>query len=162
MPERSDEQLLTYAELAERLGISPDGARMKAKRENWRHERNDPSGPMRVRVPAGALPEHVPERSPEKRPNGTGVRADVGERLDELAANVAEIRANMARTAGVEAELRAELANARERAAVAEARIEAEREAAEDRVAARNAVIEELRAELERLRRPFWQRWLGR
>jgi predicted nucleic acid-binding Zn-ribbon protein len=83
------------------------------------------------------------------------------ERLDELAANVAEIRANMARTAGVETELRAELANARERAAVAETRIEAERESAEDRVAARNAVIEELRAELARLRLPFWRRWLG-
>jgi hypothetical protein len=44
---------------------------------------------------------------------------------------------------------------------VAEARIEAERESAEDRVAARNAVIEELRAELARLRLPFWRRWIG-
>ena len=161
MPEHSDEQLLTYAELAERLGISPDGARIRAKRKNWRHERNDPSGPMRVRVPSAALPEHPPERSPEKRTNSTSVRTDIDERLNELAANVAEIRANMTRTAGVEAELRAELANARERAAVAEAQLEAERGAAEDRVAARNAVNEELRAELARLRLPFRRRWIG-
>ena len=86
---------------------------------------------------------------------------NIDERLDELAANVAEIRANIARTESIETELRTELANARERAAVAEARIEAEREAAEDRVAARNAVIEELRAELARLRLPFWRRWIG-
>ena len=161
MPERSDEQLLTYAELAERIGISPDGARMRAKRESWRQDRNDPSGPMRVRVPSAALPVHPPERSTEKRPNGAGVRVNIDERLDELAANVAEIRANIARTESIETELRTELANARERAAVAEVRIDAERESAEDRVAARNAVIEELRAELARLRLPFWRRWIG-
>jgi hypothetical protein len=39
--------------------------------------------------------------------------------------------------------------------------IEAERTAAEDRVAARNAVIEEMRAELARLRLPWWRRLVG-
>ncbi len=46
-------------------------------------------------------------------------------------------------------------------AARAEAQLEGERAVADDRVAARNAVIEELRAELARLRLPFWRRWLG-
>jgi hypothetical protein len=143
MPGRSDEQLLTYAELGERPGIPPDGAPMRARRKSWRHERNDPSGPMRVRAPISALPAHAPERSPEKRSNAPGIRAE------------------MVRAAGVEAELRGELASARERAAVAEAVIEAERAAAEDRAPARNAVIEEMRAELARLRLPWWRRMAG-
>ena len=44
---------------------------------------------------------------------------------------------------------------------VAAAEVEAMREQLEAGVAARNAVIEELRAELARLRLPFWRRWLG-
>lgn len=46
--------------------------------------------------------------------------------------------------------VRTELATERTRAVVAE-----------ERVAAREAVIAELRAELARLRRPWWQRWTG-
>jgi hypothetical protein len=41
------------------------------------------------------------------------------------------------------------------------AEVEAMREQLEAGVAARNAVIEELRAELARLRLPFWRRWMG-
>ncbi len=43
---------------------------------------------------------------------------------------------------------------------IAAAEVEAMREQLEAGVAARNAVIEELRAELARLRLPFWRRWL--
>jgi hypothetical protein len=78
------------------------------------------------------------------------------------------------------AELRLETDHWRDRAeqetlarATAEARLEAVerahsaelaalRQQIETGVAARNAVIEELRAELARLRLPFWRRWLGR
>lgn len=177
MPERSDEQLLlTYAELGARLGISPDGARMRAKREHWRHERNDPSGPVRVRVPAAVLPEHPPERSGERsteeRTNDAAFRANVVERLDELAAHAT-------RAAEAEAGLRAELGRAREEASgyraalarveakaeavvtVAKGEIEAAKRIAAAEVAARDAVIEELRAELARLRLPWWRRWIG-
>ena len=45
---------------------------------------------------------------------------------------------------------------------VAASEVESMREQLEAGVAARNAVIEELRAELARLRLPFWRRWLGR
>ncbi len=44
---------------------------------------------------------------------------------------------------------------------VAAAEVEAMREQLETGVAARNAVIEELRAELARLRLPFWRRLVG-
>ncbi len=54
--------------------------------------------------------------------------------------------AELGRTRAVEGEL----AEARTRAAVAEALLEVER-----------AVGRELRAELARLRLPFWRRWLG-
>src|SRR4051812_42637912 len=36
MAERAGDLVLTYAELAERLGIAADGARMRAKRRSWR------------------------------------------------------------------------------------------------------------------------------
>jgi hypothetical protein len=158
MPERSDEVLLTYAELGDRLGVSSDGARMRAKRERWPHEeRNDPKSPLRVRVPAGALPEHPPERSPKRSDSSP----NFDERFAELAEQVDEIRSLLTRTSAEQTELRAELAEAKTRAAVAEARIEAERAAAEDRVATRNAVIEELRAMLADARRPWWRRLVG-
>jgi Asp-tRNA(Asn)/Glu-tRNA(Gln) amidotransferase A subunit family amidase len=142
MSEHSGEILLTYAELGERLGLSSDGARMKAKRENWPTERaNDRRSPARVRVPRVALPEHPPERRSKHGEDGP----DFENRLAELAANVAEIRAALARANDTEAELRT-------RAAVAEARLDAEREGA-------RALIAQLRSELVEARRPWWRRW---
>jgi len=151
MPEHSDELLLTFAELGERLGVSPDGARMRAKREGWLVERaNDSRAPARVRVPSNVLPEHPPER----RPNKDGAVSDLEERLLELATNVAELRSAFDRTRETEIELRAELAEARTRAAVAEARLEAERSGSQ-------ALMAELRQQMEDLRRPWWRRMAG-
>lgn len=161
MPGRSDDAregddkvLLTYVELGERLGVSPDGARLRARRKadagEWEMVApNSRGGPVRVRLPVGDLPEHPPERLPGRRADDPDASPGLVGRVDGLEAEIAGLAAGMA----------AELAAARIRAAVAEARLEAEREAAEDRVAARNAVIEELRAELARLRLPFWRRW---
>ena len=144
MPERSDDLLLTFAELGERLGVSPDGARMRAKREGWPVERgNDSRAPARVRVPVDALPEHPPER----RSKSDGSASESDERMTELAASVAELRAAFDRTREIEVELRGELADTRTRAAVAEAKLEAERSGSQ-------ALIAELR-------RPWWRRLLG-
>jgi hypothetical protein len=151
MPERSDDLLLTFAELGERLGVSPDGARMRAKRESWPVERgNDSRAPARVRVPADALPEHPPERRPKSEANGH----DVEDRMAELAASVAELRAAFDRTREMEVALRAELAEARTRAAVAEAKLEAERSGSA-------TLIAELRQQLADARRPWWRRLVG-
>lgn len=172
MPERPDDNdaevlLLTYAELGERLGVSPDGARMRAKRKTEAGDwgivaPNNKGGAVRVRLPAGDLPEHVPERSAGRRENIPNALSSLVERVDGLEADIVGLEAMIARELQARAELAEGLAAERTRAAVAEARLEAEREAAEDRVAARNAVIEELRAELARLRQPAWKRWLGR
>jgi hypothetical protein len=145
MSDNLDEILPTYAALGERLGLSSDGARMKAKRENWPTERaNDRRSPARVRVPRAALPEHPPERRSKHGED----RSNFENKLAELAANVAEIRAALARANDREAELRT-------RAAVAEARLEAEREGARE-------LIAQLRSELAEARRPWWRRWLDR
>jgi hypothetical protein len=151
MPERSDDPLLTFAELGERLGVSPDGARMRAKREGWPVERgNDSRAPARVRVPVDALPEHPPER----RSKSDGSASEFDERMAELAASMAELRAAFDRTREIEVELRGELADARTRAAVAEAKLEAERSGSQ-------ALVAELRQQIEDARRPWWRRLAG-
>ncbi|WP_207484968.1 hypothetical protein [Arenibaculum pallidiluteum] len=49
---------MTYAALAERLGVSVDGARMKAKRAGWLKS-NDAEGRARILVPLAQI-EHAP------------------------------------------------------------------------------------------------------
>jgi len=65
----SDTIPLTYRELAERLGLSPDSARIKAKRRKWQTiPGNHPSDPARVLVPVEFLNgERTPERAPRER-----------------------------------------------------------------------------------------------
>ena len=150
--QRSDGHLLlTYAELGARLGLSADSARVRARRKaevgEWELVRpNGQNGLTRVRLPAADVPDGPPEHA-------AGVRASRGDEAGRLAAveaDVSELRVRVERTREVENGLRAELAEARTRAAVAEALLEAER-----------AAGLELRAELARLRLPFWRRWLG-
>jgi ElaB/YqjD/DUF883 family membrane-anchored ribosome-binding protein len=164
MDEHSGDLVLTYAELGERLGITSDSARLKAKRKADRGEwafvaRNSERDPVRVRVPASDLPEHPPERSPGRTEHGASDGGALGELMAELAelkASVAELGETYARAARASAEA----AEARLQAAVAAAKLEAAERRTEIEVAARNAVIEELRAELARLRRPWWRRLL--
>jgi DNA-binding Lrp family transcriptional regulator len=94
----SDNEQLSYRELADRLGVSPDAARMKAKRKVkaglWRIiPGNHPSDRVLVEVPANDLsvrasrlgtvhPARTPEQIPEQATNN-----NIAERLlDELAA----------------------------------------------------------------------------
>ena len=84
------------------------------------------------------------------------------QRAEEDGRETAKLRGELGR-----AEMRAEsitaVAKGEVEAAkrVAAAEVEAMREQLAGGIAARNAVIEELRAELARLRLPFWRRWLG-
>jgi hypothetical protein len=68
-PIMSDAIPLTYRELAERLGLSPDSARIKAKRRKWQAiPGNHPSEPVRVLVPVEFLNgERTPERKAGER-----------------------------------------------------------------------------------------------
>ncbi len=93
----SDTERFSYRELAERLGISPDAARMKAKRKIkagvWRLiPGNHPSDRVTVEIPANDLgvqasrgstvrPEQKTDHPPEHLPNSIAERL-----LDELAA----------------------------------------------------------------------------
>jgi hypothetical protein len=97
----SDTERFSYRELADRLGISPDAARMKARRKikagMWRLiPGNHPSDRVTVEIPANDLSvqasrgstvrpaqkaEHSPEHSPEHIPNSVAERL-----LDELVA----------------------------------------------------------------------------
>lgn len=52
----ADYEILTYAELAERLGLTVDGARHRVKRRGWPIEPgNYPGAPCRVRVPVAMM-----------------------------------------------------------------------------------------------------------
>lgn len=87
----TEHQWLTYAEIAERFGISNDGARMLVKRKGWQKKpANYPRGPIRIDVPNDerqpeqperAFPQgdnpNVPEHSPTEQP-------PVPERSDQL------------------------------------------------------------------------------
>jgi DNA-binding Lrp family transcriptional regulator len=93
----SDTERFSYRELAERLGISPDAARMKAKRKVkagvWRLiPGNHPSDRVTVEIPANDLgvqasrgstvhPAQRAEHNPEHIPNSMAERL-----LDELVA----------------------------------------------------------------------------
>src|SRR3954447_5302194 len=108
MAEDTGELILTYPELGERLGITPDSARLKAKRKADRGEwtllpPNKDGGQVRVRVLASDLPEHPPERiprGPERQGSDTPSTAELHAELVELRASVAELRDLHARAAG--------------------------------------------------------------
>src|SRR5689334_2997340 len=144
-----DDLSLTYAELGERLGITPDGARLRAKRMErqgrWRVAPGN-DGKSRVRLPAEDLPEHPPER--------TSDHPDGGPNVAELAAEIAELRAHVADLTEANATARLEAAVARGERDAAVATATAKVEAAE-------RVVAELRAMLADARKPFWRRWVG-
>ncbi len=178
-----DSLALTYEELAERLGIGPDSARIKAKRMERRGEcritrGND--GKARVTLSAELLPEHPPERtgssqersgerSPELYGELLGLLAELKEsrqrRAGETAARVRELEQEVGR-------LRVELARAHaERQAVKAVAIAdvtaardvaaAEVETVKAELAARDELVAELRRSLEWHQRPWWRRMLG-
>src|SRR4051794_1580438 len=149
MDGRPSELSLTYAELGERLGITPDGARLRAKRMErqgrWRVSPGN-DGRSRVWLPADDLPEHPPERTPD-HPDGWP-------NITELTAEIAELRAHVA-------DLTEANAAARLEAAVARGERDAAIATATAKVDAAERVVAELRAMLADARRPFWRRWWG-
>src|SRR3954447_7353740 len=64
------ELVLTYAELATKLGVSPDGARTRAKRAGWPVTPGN-DGRSRVRVRAAELPQ-LPRSHGEQIPEQNG------------------------------------------------------------------------------------------
>ncbi len=145
------ELLLTYPELAARLGVSPDGARTRAKRQGWPVMHGN-DGRARVRVLASDLPEH-----PRSPPEQTGDETDlVAELRRSHAEHAAELRSLLDRASG-EAE--------RWRSEHGQARAEAERHRAEagllrEQLAREIARAEGLTAQLVEARKPALLRLL--
>lgn len=158
------ELLLTYAELSARLGVSTDGARVRAKRSGWPITMGN-DGRARVRVRAVELPERPPEqakRSPEQNPDRSELLVELRELLDRANSSVEQARADAEQARTETTELRVALARAEERIEAARAIAAAEIATARAETAAQQALVRELREALEWHRRPWWNRILGR
>lgn len=138
------ELCLTYAELGDRLGIRPAGARAWAKRRvaagRARIVEPNGQGPSRVYIDATELGDRSGDRSP-LRPS-------------DLAAELAEMRVAVARAEGERDVARAEA----ERDVM---RVTAERDVMRIRAEAAEAMMVELRSRIEELqsRRRTWWQW---
>jgi hypothetical protein len=160
-----DKLKLTYRELADRLGVSPDAARMKAKRAvksgRWTIiPGNHPSDPVRVELPAADAnkPERVAgereARSPGERTGRTPDRTEpsgVVEALQSAQARITELTDQLTAEKDRHRETAVELATATTKADFLEAEL-----------ARIGAEADDLREELRRERRTLWQRLIGK
>jgi hypothetical protein len=149
---------LTYRELGERLGISADGARMKAKRHKWTAT-TDNEGCIRVCVPATLqantrtnVPRRTsPERSAEQENEIKALQAHIETLKQQVSDHAAERERLLAQIERQRLELVDERQHSRAMAGLLDT---AHREHA--------AKVEAIRAELDAARRPWWARMLGR
>lgn len=175
------EEWLSYAELGERLGVSPEAARQKAIRARWpRQTAND--GKTQVRVDVEDLLATMPARRPkDEEPDDEGPTPveppSDGQTFAALEAHIATLKDMVARAdelTGIERQrafgerMRAEEERQRadrERARADElaGRLDAVREAgSEDRALLRQQLAD-LRARIEAMSqpRPWWKRLAG-
>ena len=134
---------LTYVQLAERVGMTPEGARMLARRRHWQITKGN-NGKAVVVVEDDELVVRPAGRS-GGRPDGQP--ADVTRLENELRGRIAELEATADQRA-------AELLAMTARAASAEGEAKALRDALADLASRLD------RAEAE-LRRPWWRRLIG-
>lgn len=151
---------LTYRELAERLGISPDGARMRAKRAvqagRWRIIKgNHPSDPVRVEIPAADLQGPKPKANVRGRSYGEGTSGEQRGKHLGIALQAAQERIE-ALTDQLSAEKDQHRATA-----VDLARAEAKVEAMMIELTRLEATADQLRQVLDEDRRTWWQRLTG-
>lgn len=156
---------LTYRELAERLGISPDAARMKAKRAvkngRWRIiPGNHPSDRVLVEIPAADIV--APERDGGEQSERV-VRRTKGRTLDlnDNDTVAATLQTAQARITELTDQLTAEKDQHRD-TAVELAKAQARVEALDAELARLGETADDLRQQLEAERRTWWQRLTGR
>ena len=156
---------LTYRELAERLAISTDAARMKARRAaksgRWRIiPGNHPNDPVRIELPAAdagspnATGGEQAGRSTGERKARTTPRTD----SDALAT---ALQAAQARIAELTDQLTAEKDRHRE-TAVELAKATVRIDTLDGELARLDATVVDLESDLARARRSWWQRMTGR
>lgn len=147
---------LTYAELAERLGVSVDGARMRTKRSGWPKVKGN-DGTMRVTVEEAELTPA--ERSPNVRPAFTEQpNEQAAEQVRTLEAHIATLKEQVA-------SMSEQIGKAEAQAAQERGRADAEREKVADLTAQLLRLTGEMMdlqkaREADRLR-PWWRRMVG-
>jgi len=135
---------LTYAEVADRLGVTPEAARSRAKRLGWRRQTGN-DGRALVLVALEPRPPGDPPMTPRSPPGRNQVHAQIARLEGELAG------------------VREALVEARARATVAESRLAAadsERAKAIGAFANLANRLDALAAESVQ-RRPWWRRLAG-
>lgn len=153
---------LTYAELAERLGISQEAARQKAIRGRWRRQQgNDGKARVLLDVDTEAA-THRPRKRPDERTDDPRTVAAVEAHLATLREALARVEAAAAKAENLAEQRLAEVHRERER--VAELTTEMLRvtstllSTTTERDEARHRA-EALQRELEAIRaRPWWKR----
>lgn len=163
-----DLEKLTYRALAERLGISPDAARMKAKRKaksgDWRIiPGNHPSDAVLVEAPLAELNgaervgrergeraggEHIPRTREPERANALAEQALAS--LADAQARIRELTDQLIETKDAHRQDAAELAAAEMRELGTKAELERAM-----------ADIVGLRDQLARVQRPWWRKLTG-
>lgn len=155
---------LTYRDLAERLGISTDAARMKARRAvkngRWRIiPGNHPNDPVRVELPVSDLTEpnatggERPARSTGERKGRTNTRTDsdaLAVALQSAQARIAELTDQLTAEKDQHRETAVELAKATVRIDTLDAEL-----------ARLDATVVDLESDLARARRSWWQKLTG-
>jgi pyruvate/2-oxoglutarate dehydrogenase complex dihydrolipoamide acyltransferase (E2) component len=178
----SDHTLMTYAELADALGIEGDSARALVRRRRWRRiPGND--GLARVEVPGAYVVEHAPANAPAAAPaevaddapaaapdaspanapaEVAAITTVLGHVIERWERDVADLRADRDAERARASALQAEVDTLRVEAAVAPA-LRATVEALKGALESDRSRIAELRAERDRItaRRPWWWRRAG-
>ena len=155
---------LTYRDLAERLGISTDAARMKARRAvksgRWRIiTGNHPNDPVRVELPVTDLTEPKVTGG-ERLARSTGERKGRSTARTDSDALAVTLQAAQARIAELTDQLTAEKDRHRETAVeLAKATVRIDTLDAE--LARLDATVVDLEHDLERARRSWWQKLTG-
>ena len=164
---------LTYKELGERLGISADGARMKAKRHKWTAT-TDNEGCIRVCVPATLqantrtnVPHRTaPERSAEQANEIKAMQAHLETLKQQVSDHAVERERLLAQIERQRADYIADMELMSRGAERIRAELEREREHGRELAGKLDTAHREHVAALERrqaeMDRPWWRRMLGR
>lgn len=162
-PMADESQWLTYAALAEKLGVSAEAARQKAVRGRWRRQRGNDGRTLVLVEPAVLKRLKAGKRPSDERPVGqvnerVNEHPDANAAVNALMEHVETLKAALARAEATVADRDADVRRERDR--VEELTRELLRVTGEAMAAA--SARDDLRAELDAMRaRPWWKRLTG-
>ena len=162
-PMADEAQWLTYAALAEKLGVSAEAARQKAVRGRWRRQRGNDGRTLVLVEPAVMGRLKAGKRPSRERPDGqvnerVNEHPDANAAVNALMEHVETLKAALARAEATVADRDADVRRERER--VDELSRDLLRVTGEAMAAA--SARDDLRAELDAMRaRPWWKRLTG-